>query len=293
MLEVSRSPSRSAVSWPTIRRWQLDRILIARAGQVGPPAVRRARPHLAIRASCVLRHGDDPTSHRILAIVETLAATFLLGLGSAASPCLLPLYPGFIAYLAGTSGEAPRRDLAALLGLAVLAGVLTTMILVGAALTVVAAPFGAVLRWSVPVTTLLLIVLGLVLLAGRNPFVRLATIRVPVVRNPLAQAYVYGLLLGPVALPCAGPFLVALLAISVGLADGLARLGSFVVYGLGFGLPLVVLAALGSARSGAMSRWIARHHDVVFRLAGVLVIATALYELLASGFLSEFGAAAR
>ncbi len=265
-----------------------------RSGErVDLPGVRRARPHLAIRASCVPQHGDDPTTHRMLTLVETLAATFLLGLGSAASPCLLPLYPGFIAYLAGTSGEGSRRDLAALLGLAVLAGVLTTMVLVGAALAVVAAPFGAVLRWSVPATTLLLIALGLILLAGRNPFARLATIRVPVVRNPLAQAYVYGLLLGPVALPCAGPFLVALLAISVGLADGLARLGSFVVYGLGFGLPLVVLAALGSARGGAISRWIARQHDVVFRLAGGLVIVTALYELLASGLLSELGGVTR
>jgi hypothetical protein len=35
----------------------------------------------------------------------------------------------------------------------------------------------------------------------------------PVIRQPLAQAYAYGLLFGPVALPCAGAFVVALLAI--------------------------------------------------------------------------------
>lgn len=221
--------------------------------------------------------------------METLAATFLLGLGSAASPCLLPLYPGFIAYLAGTSGDGPRRGLAAFLGLSVLAGVLTTMVLIGAALAVVAMPFGDVLRWSVPLTTVLLVALGLMLLAGRNPVARIGAIRVPVIRSPLAQSYVYGLLLGPIALPCAGPFLVALLAISVGLADGFARLGSFVVYGLGFGLPLVALAALGAARGGAISRSIARHHVAVFRVAGVLVLVTALYELLASGLLSEIG----
>jgi cytochrome c biogenesis protein CcdA len=33
--------------------------------------------------------------------METLAATFFLGIGSAASPCLLPLYPGFTAVAAG------------------------------------------------------------------------------------------------------------------------------------------------------------------------------------------------
>ncbi len=217
--------------------------------------------------------------------METLAATFLLGLGSAASPCLLPLYPGFIAYLAGTGAGERRRLGAALLGLAVLAGLLTTMVTIGVLLSLLALPFGDVLRWSIPGATAVLIVLGVALLAGRNPFDRLAGVRLPVVRNPLAQAYVYGLLVGPVALPCAGPFLVALLAISVGLADGLTRVGSFVVYGLGFGLPLVALAAIGAARGRALSRVLARHHRAVLRAAGALLVATALYELLAAGLI--------
>ena len=221
--------------------------------------------------------------------METLVATFLLGVGSAASPCLLPLYPGFIAYVAGTGADGPRRGVAAFLGLAVLAGVLTTMVLVGAALAIIAAPFGDVLRWSVPVTTVLLVGLGLMLFAGRNPFARVATVRAPVVRNPLAQSFVHGLLLGPIALPCAGPFLVALLAISIGLADVVARVGSFVVYGLGFGLPLVALAALGAVRGGAIARAFAQHHLAVLRIAGVLVIVTAVYQLAASGLLPEIG----
>ena len=53
--------------------------------------------------------------------------------------------------------------------------------------------------------------------------------------NPYGQAYVYGLMLGPIALPCAGPFLAALLALSVGLGDAVLRLGTFVVFGLGLG----------------------------------------------------------
>lgn len=215
--------------------------------------------------------------------METLVATFLLGLGSAASPCLLPLYPGFIAYLAGTGTDRGGRRVTAFLGLAVLAGLLTTMVIVGAALSVLALPFGDLLRWSVPVAAVLLVALGLVLLAGRNPFERLGGVRVPVIRNSFGQAYVYGLLIGPVALPCAGPFLVALLAISIGLGDAVTRVGSFVVYGLGFGLPLVALGAVGAARGQAVSRLVARHHLAVNRTAGMLLIVTAVYELIATG----------
>ena len=215
--------------------------------------------------------------------METLAASFLLGLASAASPCLLPLYPGFIAYLAGRSPDRAGRGGAAMLGFAVLAGLLTTMVVVGVAVSLLAVPFGDVLRWTVPIATVVLVGLGLLLLSGRNPFDRLAGFRVPTFDSPLAQAYAYGVFAGPVALPCAGPFLVALLAISVGLGDAAARVGSFLVYGLGFGLPLVALAAVGAARGQAISRAIARHHLGVFRVAGVLLIVTALYQLTALG----------
>src|SRR5919108_915567 len=105
--------------------------------------------------------------------MDALATTFLLGVGTAASPCLLPLYPGFIAYLAGPGSRTPRAGTAAFLGLAVLAGLLTTMILVGAVVSLIALPFGDVLRWSVPIATVVLIILGLALIAGHNPFERL------------------------------------------------------------------------------------------------------------------------
>ena len=220
--------------------------------------------------------------------MEALGATFLLGLASAASPCLLPLYPGFIAYLVGTDTERRSTAVAGMLGLAVLAGLLTTMLVLGIGVSLLALPLGDVLRWTVPLSTAVLVVLGLLLLAGRNPFERLATVSVPVVRHPFGQAYTYGLFVGPVALPCAGPFLVALLAISVGLADAAVRTGSFLVYGLGFGLPLVVLALIGT-RATAIARLLARHHLVITRVAGALLIVAAVYQLVEGGYVPGIG----
>ena len=136
----------------------------------------------------------------MLAVMETLLPTFLLGLASAASPCLLPLYPGFIGYLAGSGASAQPRGASALLGVAVLAGLLTTMILIGLAVSVLALPLADLLQWSVPLSALVLVALGLALLAGVNPFGRLAGVQVPIVRHPVGRAYLYGLLLGPVAL---------------------------------------------------------------------------------------------
>jgi cytochrome c-type biogenesis protein len=211
--------------------------------------------------------------------MEALFASFLLGIGTAASPCLLPLYPGFIAYLAGNRDAAASRT-TPLLGLTVVLGVLTAVVAVGIVFSLLALPLSGLLEFIVPATTVLLVVLGVLLLAGRNPFARLASVQIPLVKNPAAQAYVYGLMLGPVALPCSGPFLVALLAISVGVVDATTRIGTFLVFGLGFGLPLILLSLIGAARGAVIARAIAARHDVVMRVAGVLLIVAAFAEPL-------------
>ena len=208
-----------------------------------------------------------------------LIGSFWLGVGAAASPRLLQLYPTFLAMLAGRRGDDGRASWA-FLGLAVVLGVVTALTIVGLAVTAISASLSGILAWFVPVSTVLLVILGVLLILGRNPFQALTTIRMPVLRHPLAQAYVYGLLFGPVALPCAGPFIVALLAISIGMEETTGRVLTFVAFGLGMGAPLIVISLLGGTRARSLTGWLTRHHLVIGRVAGVLLIAAALAEPL-------------
>ncbi len=208
-----------------------------------------------------------------------LVAVFAAGLASAASPCLLPLYPGFLAYLSANAGSLSGRRATGLLGLLVLGGLLTTMVVLGTVLVVVSVPIGRVASLLVPIVDGLLLTLGILLISGRNPFNRLPGMQVPLVRNPYGQAYVYGIMLGPIALPCAGPFLAALLAVSVGLGDAVLRMGTFVVFGLGFGLPLVVLSLLAGARQRSIVGWVTARHRPIELISGVVLIAVALWDL--------------
>ena len=221
--------------------------------------------------------------------VEALLTTFLLGIGAAASPCLLPLYPGFLAYLAGRGADGARRS-PLVLAFAVVAGVLTAVIVVAIVVSALALPLAGFLSFVVPATTVVLVLLGLVMLAGRNPFARITTIQMPVVRRPVGQAYVYGLLMGPIAIPCSGPFLIALLGISVGLVDSGARIASFVVFGLGFCVPLIVLAMIGAARGQALARSIAGRHKLVLRVAGAMLIVAAFAEPIRLALVAAPGA---
>lgn len=215
-------------------------------------------------------------------LTATLVALgpFGAGLLSAASPCLLPLYPGFIAYLGSNAQALEGRRATGLLGLLVLAGVLTMMVAIGIVLVVIAVPTSRLLAYATPLVDGLLVILGILLLLGRNPFERLPGMRVPIVSNPYAQAYVYGIMLGPIALPCAGPFLVSLLGISLGVVDAVGKVGTFVMFGLGFGLPLVVLSLLTAVRGRVVVRWVLGHHRAVEVISGILLIAIGTFDFV-------------
>jgi cytochrome c-type biogenesis protein len=203
-----------------------------------------------------------------------------LGIASAGSPCLLPLYPSFVAYLASNAERLEGRRALGAIGLLILAGVLTTMVVVGVVLVAVAVPMTRLVTVITPLVDGLLVVLGVLLIAGRNPFARLPAATVPVFANPYRQAYVYGVMLGPLALPCAGPFLVGLLGISLGYADALGRIWTFLLFGLGFGLPLVGLSLLVGVRARTTVRWVVRHHRALEVAAGLLLIVVAVVDLV-------------
>ena len=215
--------------------------------------------------------------------MEALLVAYGAGLASAASPCLIPLYPAFMAYLTGSAGaeagSGKARRISGFLGLAVLLGLLTSMMAIGLVVVAISAPISQLLGFSIPVIDAILILLGVMLLAGINPFMKLPSIRVPGARGPLSRAYVYGVFLGPIALPCAGPFLIVTLAISVGAAETIGTLATFFVFGLGFGLPLLLLSVLARARQDTVVRFLARHHRAVEVISGVLLIGAGIFDL--------------
>ena len=172
--------------------------------------------------------------------MESILTSLSLGLLASASPCIIPLYPGYLAYLSGAGGGAKLKG-RHFLGFFVLAGVLSMMLVLGLIIALLSISVGSALSVIIPLADVTLITLGILLLADKNPFKQLPQIRVPALQNPFMNAYLYGLLYGPIALPCSGPLVVGIFAVSLSTAEALSRLGTFLWFGLGFGLPLLIL----------------------------------------------------
>lgn len=202
-------------------------------------------------------------------------------LGNAAilgNVCMLPLYPGMFVMFAQQTTNARARRLMPMLGVAVLAGVLTMLIIVGAVLHALSTAVADVLDWLLPALYVGVAVLGVAMLAGRNPFERLPTTNAPVFRNPLASAYAYGVLLAPMTLPCTGPLIISAFTIgSVAGAGGFAEsIWYFVAFSLGFGWPLVALPFVARPCQRFLTGFLGRHHRAVGAMSGALLIVIAI-----------------
>ena len=215
-----------------------------------------------------------------LAVVLALVAGFV----SFASPCVLPLVPGFLGYVTGLSDVALEKRGRGRLLLGALLFVLGFSV-VFIAVSATASAVGAALFAH---RLLLMRIGGVVVIALALVFLGLGTQRSwqPSWRPAagLAGAPLLGVVFGLGMSPCTGPTFAAIIALTVPLSGGGGGVARGVVlavaYSLGLGLPFLLIAG-GYSRAGRASGWLRRHHRAIQVVGGVLLLAVGL--LLVTG----------
>ena len=230
-------------------------------------------------------------------LLVAAAVAMLVGLISFASPCVLPLVPGYLSYVAGLVGTgAPGRGSG---GTAVDTRSPRTRMVAGALLFVLGftlvfvafgTAFGGLGRLLAQhaetldrVFGVVTIVVGLAFL-GRLPFLqRTARLSVRPVAG-LAGAPLLGIVFGLGWTPCLGPTLAAVysLAFSQATATRGAILG--VAYCIGLGVPFV-LVALGARWAMGATGFLRTHAQTVTRFGGAVLVLVGL--LLVTGAWTE------
>jgi cytochrome c biogenesis protein CcdA/thiol-disulfide isomerase/thioredoxin len=194
--------------------------------------------------------------------VVLLGIAFLAGVITAISPCVLPVLPILLA--GGASGRRPYAIIAGLVGS------FTVFTLAGAAILDALGLPDDVLR-NLAIALLLVLAATLLFppLAGllERPFLFLTRRRA----NTDGSGFVLGASLGLVFVPCAGPVLAAVTALSAAGDVGVRSVLVTLFYALGAAVPMLAIA-LGGQRLGA----IRRHAETTRRVAGAVIGITAL-----------------
>ena len=215
----------------------------------------------------------DPVGETVLngGLLVALPLALLAGLVSFASPCVLPLVPGYLGYVSGfASGERAGRG-RLLLGVALFVAGFTVVFVVFGVLFGTA---GLLLRpWLDLITRIagaVVIVMGLVFVGLFGVMQRTVKPRVKVATG-LVGAPLLGIVFALGWTPCLGPTLIAVNAIVLDQGDPWRGGLLAAVYAIGLGVPFLALAlGLGWATTGVA--WIRRHIRAINVVGGALLI---------------------
>jgi cytochrome c-type biogenesis protein len=207
-------------------------------------------------------------------LVIALPIAFLAGLLAFLSPCIIPLVPGYIAYVSGfaiTAEPTPadrRRVLFGVLGfVAGMGAVFISLSVVFGTLGLLLIPYlDIVLR----VSGVVLIVLGIVFAGGipalQRDFLPQWKTRAGVWGSPFL-----GIVFAIGWVPCVGPTLIAVQTLALSSHDPARAAVLGVAYWLGLALPFVIVALLLGRILPALA-WMRRHITTINVAGGALLI---------------------
>lgn len=206
--------------------------------------------------------------------------TFLEGIISFISPCMLPLLPVYISYFGGGNSMKKQVFLKAL-------SFVIGFTVIFAILGVFAGTIGHLLS---EFKTIVNIICGIIVIIFGLSYLEI--IRLPFFRgvkssgniDGVISAFVFGLIYSISLTPCIGAFLGSALMIASSSGGALRGAALLIVYSLGLGIPFLISAVL-IEKLGAAFGLIKRHYKIINIVCGIFLIAVGV--LMALGVLDR------
>lgn len=195
--------------------------------------------------------------------------TFLEGIITFISPCLLPMLPIYVGYFAGGSGRSTGKTLSR--AVAFVLGFTLVFVAMGA----LAGTVGSFLTRQQKLVNL---VCGLVVIAFGLSFLGVFKLqffrgggRMQQGELGIVSAFVFGLVFALGWTPCVGAFLGSALMLASQQGHMVEGMLLLLCYSLGLGVPFLLSAVLIDQLRSAFD-WVKRHYNVINAVSGVLLI---------------------
>lgn len=202
--------------------------------------------------------------------------TFLEGLASFISPCLLPMVPIYISYFIGEDDNNNKKAILNSVGFVL---GFTTIFLI---LSIFASQLGTVLSSNI---RYIKIFFGIVIiLFGLNymGFLKIEFLNKSKVKNidtknfNFFKAMLFGILFSISWTPCIGTFLSSALLLIAKEQNILKGIIMMLLYSIGLGVPFIISAILIEKLKNVFD-FIKKHYDVIKRISGVILIIAGIY----------------
>ena len=212
--------------------------------------------------------------------------SFLEGIITFVSPCLLPMLPIYISYFAG-GGERGRKG-----ALISALGFVTGFTIMFVAMGALAGTFGSFLRGRQGIVN---VVLGLIVIFFGLNYLGVFKFRLfgggpralETKKMGFLPAMLFGIFFSVGWTPCVGVFLGSALALASQQGHATEGMLMLLLYSLGLGLPYIISAVLIDSLKGTFD-FIKRNYRVVNIISGCMLVCVGV--LMATGYLSKITA---
>ncbi len=209
--------------------------------------------------------------------------SFLEGIITFVSPCLLPMLPIYISYFAGGGEKNTKKVVTNTLGF--ISGFTVLFVLMGA----LAATFGRLLNEYKPivniVTGVIVICFGLNFLGILKFNIFKGTKRVKTDNLGFFSSVLFGVVFSIGWTPCVGAFLGSALMLATSQGNVVQGVIMLLCYSLGLGIPFFISSILIDKLKGAFT-FIKKHYKVINTISGGLLIVVGV--LMATGLFGKF-----
>ena len=211
----------------------------------------------------------------MIGIFTNLFTSFLLGLATPLTAvCVLPLYPGFLSYLANKAKGSLAR-----MGVLVSVGAVTFMTLLGLIFTtLLEKSLTSIIQIISPLAFLILIVMSIFLILNKDLGSLLPKANIPTAKNPTWNAFLYGFFFGAIVVPCQPAFIAAMFA-KTAATTFTANVLNFFFFGIGIATPLLIFSLISIKASSSIISFLTNHKKRINQVSGVLMLLLSLYFL--------------
>ncbi len=209
--------------------------------------------------------------------------SFLEGIITFISPCLLPMLPIYVSYFAGGGQRTTKRTIVNALGF--VAGFTAVFTAMGA----LAGTLGAFLKEYSSVVNIILGVIVIFFGLNYMGVIKINLfkgngIKAQVKELGFFSAFIFGAVFSIGWTPCVGVFLGSALALASQQAHAAKGILMLLSYSMGLGIPFVISAVLIDSFKGAFD-FIKRNYDIINKLCGVMLVVVGVF--MATGYMGK------
>ncbi len=208
--------------------------------------------------------------------------SFLEGIITFISPCLLPMLPIYISYFAGGGQRSTGKTLCGTFGFVL--GFTAVFVAMGALAGTVGSFLTRYQRWVDLICGLIVILFGLNymgllrldLFRGSRGSMKMG--------GGFFQALLFGIIFSVGWTPCVGVFLGSALMLASQQGSAIQGIGMLLCYSAGLGIPFILSALLIDKLKSAFN-WIKAHYRIIDLVCGGLLVAVGI--VMATGLLGR------